>query len=108
MPLEQFPADKPIQITVGDDHIVLVRLGDEVHAMNDVCPHRGAFIGSGPLDGTVLTCPWHEWSFDITTGECLTNPNACQAKFPVILEGGIVFVDLPEATAYSAPSDNDA
>jgi nitrite reductase/ring-hydroxylating ferredoxin subunit len=87
---------KPVQISHGDFHVVVVRIGDDFHAMNDVCPHRGAFIGSGPLDGTVLTCPWHDWSFDVTTGECLTNPNACQTKFPVSVDEGIVHLSLPD------------
>jgi nitrite reductase/ring-hydroxylating ferredoxin subunit len=63
--------------------------------MSDLCPHRGAFISSGPVDGPVLTCPWHEWSFNITTGECLTNPNALQIRYPVSVENGMVVVDLP-------------
>jgi nitrite reductase/ring-hydroxylating ferredoxin subunit len=96
MPLTDFPESKPVQISHGDSHVLIVKLGDSFHAMNDVCPHRGAFIGSGPLEGTVVTCPWHGWAFDVVTGECLTNPNACQRKFAVVLDNGMVMVELPE------------
>lgn len=91
-----FPEGKPVQISYGTQHVVVMKIDGEYHAMNDVCPHRGAFIGSGPVAGSVLTCPWHDWSFDITTGECLTNPNAMQQRYPVEVVEGMVVVELPE------------
>ena len=35
-------------------------------------PHLGGALGSGKLEGKLVTCPAHQWQFDITTGECVT------------------------------------
>ena len=43
-------------------------------AVDNSCPHRGGPLGEGYLQGRVVTCPWHGWQFDVTTGESPLNP----------------------------------
>ena len=43
-------------------------------AMEVTCKHQGADLTEGKLEGNILTCPRHQWRYDISTGECLTNP----------------------------------
>ena len=38
--------------------------------------HRGGPLGEGDLKGSVVTCPWHGWQFEVTTGTCMANPAA--------------------------------
>ena len=41
------------------------------------CPHLGASLGSGgTVSGDCVTCPFHNWSFDGKTGECVDIPYA--------------------------------
>ena len=40
--------------------------------IKDLCPHAYVTISYGWLEGCKLTCPWHGYSFDVHTGECLT------------------------------------
>ena len=40
----------------------------QYYAVNYVCPHMGGPIGEGSLKGTVVTCPWHGWTFDVRDG----------------------------------------
>ena len=77
-------------IELGGHRIGLVRVGDEVHALADRCPHRGAplcssgrtvhgiELGDGvPVRGAeraLVRCPWHKWDFNIATGRCLVHP----------------------------------
>ncbi len=53
------PFDKPM---------ALFNVGGEVFAINAVCPHRGGPLANGRLDGHVVACPWHGWTFDVRTG----------------------------------------
>jgi nitrite reductase/ring-hydroxylating ferredoxin subunit len=43
----------------------------------------------------VLTCPWHAWRWDVTSGANVNNPALRLACFPVCVEGQGIFVDLP-------------
>ena len=71
-----------------------------LHAMDGTCPHEDFPLVHGLLDGAVLTCANHLWSFDATTGKGI-NPPSCQlAMYAVKVEDGEVFVDVdlaPEA-----------
>ena len=43
----------------------------------------------------IVTCPWHAWRWDVTTGANANNPAVKMACFPVVIEQGAVFVELP-------------
>jgi nitrite reductase/ring-hydroxylating ferredoxin subunit len=43
----------------------------------------------------VVSCPWHAWRWDVTTGANTNNPAVRVAAYPVTVEGGAVFVELP-------------
>ena len=79
---------------VGANEIALFNVGGTVYALNNACVHRGGPLGEGDLDGEVVTCPWHNWEYNVTTGACLTNPSACVATFPVVVEGNEIKVEL--------------
>jgi nitrite reductase (NADH) small subunit len=55
----------------------------------------GGPLGNGALSGSVVTCPWHGWQFDVTTGRNLLNPRIEQTRFPLKIEGNDVWVELP-------------
>ncbi|MGE3301576.1 MAG: Rieske (2Fe-2S) protein [Hyphomonadaceae bacterium] len=64
------------------------------------CPHEGYPLREGALsDGCVLTCNWHNWKFDLSTGETLVGGDRVR-RFPVSVEAGRVLLDLtPEDPA---------
>ena len=64
------------------------------YAIDNTCPHRGGPLGEGDLDGRVVTCPWHAWRWDVTTGANANNPAVRVACFPVAVENGAVYVDM--------------
>jgi nitrite reductase (NADH) small subunit/3-phenylpropionate/trans-cinnamate dioxygenase ferredoxin subunit len=43
-------------------------------AIDDVCPHMGASLAGGEVEGNIVTCPWHAWRFRITDGTWADNP----------------------------------
>jgi nitrite reductase (NADH) small subunit/3-phenylpropionate/trans-cinnamate dioxygenase ferredoxin subunit len=63
-------------------------------AIENVCPHRGGPVGEGDLDGKIVTCPWHGWQFDVTTGVSPVNPAASVKKFTCKMEGPDILVEV--------------
>ncbi len=82
---------------VADDRVIaLFKLKGQFYALDGICPHQGGPLGTGAVCGCVVTCPWHGWQFDVTTGQHQTIPSLEQTGFPVKVEGDDVFVDLEE------------
>ncbi len=77
--------------------VLLVRLGDDLHAVANKCVHMACPLESGLLDGAILACPCHEWRFDVRTGEFLDAPELKIATFPTRVEDGKVLVQLEGA-----------
>lgn len=74
--------------------LALFNVDGVFHAVDNSCAHRGGPLGEGDLDGRVVTCPWHGWRWDVTTGANVNNPGVKVACFPVVVENGAVFVEL--------------
>jgi nitrite reductase (NADH) small subunit len=74
--------------------IALANVGGQFHALSNTCVHRGGPLGQGSLQGNVVTCPWHAWTFDVTSGKVLGSPSAGVDRYPVELRGEDVYVDI--------------
>jgi nitrite reductase/ring-hydroxylating ferredoxin subunit len=67
----------------GDTTILLLKLDGQFHAYQGDCPHQGASLAEGELDGGLLTCTAHRWQFDARSGQGV-NPKSARLKcFPV-------------------------
>ena len=75
--------------------VVLVRVGDAVHALGDTCAHQGGPLSEGKLSGTRLACPWHGWMYDVRTGQCaFPGRGAAVPSYPVRIENDEVWVEV--------------
>lgn len=96
VPLDSVPADTGLVVPVGERlKIAIFRVGDDVYAIDDRCPHAGASLGEGPLAGTVVTCPWHGFMVDVTTGRCPNHALLRVRSYVVEREGDMVRVIVP-------------
>ena len=82
------------EVVVGDQIIALVNAGGEVHALDGMCAHQGGPLGKGDLSGCTLTCPWHGWQYDVTSGRQLLSEHIRQRRYPVRIEGDTILVRL--------------
>jgi nitrite reductase (NADH) small subunit len=96
--LAALPPGSLIEARVGEDTYAVCNTGGEVHALEGVCPHAGGPLGQGALHGNTLVCPWHAWEYDCLTGESDVDETVRLAKFPVKVEGGDIFIDVPSFT----------
>ncbi|MBI2155554.1 MAG: non-heme iron oxygenase ferredoxin subunit [Candidatus Rokubacteria bacterium] len=74
--------------------LALFNVDGTFYAIDNTCSHRGGPLGEGDLDGRIVTCPWHAWRWDVTTGANANNPAVRVPCFPVTVENGAVFVTL--------------
>jgi nitrite reductase/ring-hydroxylating ferredoxin subunit len=74
--------------------ILLMHSEPSVFACVNRCPHEGYPLSEGTLtEGCVLTCNWHNWKFDLASGDTLVGGDRL-TRYPVRLEGGRVWLDL--------------
>jgi cytochrome P450/nitrite reductase/ring-hydroxylating ferredoxin subunit len=83
----------PFALSANQTDIVLLRAGAEWRAFEGRCPHQGALLGEGELDGGALVCRNHRWRFSIDSGQREGGPERL-ASCPVAERDGGVFVDV--------------
>ncbi|XP_013382072.1 Rieske domain-containing protein [Lingula anatina] len=64
-----------VRVEVNETKIALFRYGDQLHAVNEKCPHAGGPLHIGDIEelpdfSVCVRCPWHGWKFDLKTGRC--------------------------------------
>lgn len=102
-PLVEVAVAKVADIPDGERRIVQVAglsLGIFHHrgqwvAIRNRCLHRGGPVATGPLDGDVLTCPWHGYQYRLPSGGCLTDPTAGLERYVVTARDGQLWVRVP-------------
>lgn len=73
--------------------VLVVRVGERVCAIENVCTHDGGELTGGCIDAGTIACPRHGARFDLASGEALSAPAyEPVAVFPVRIEQGVVQV----------------
>jgi len=66
---EELEAGAMKAVSVAGHQILLARVGDKYHAVDNLCTHMKGNLSQGKLAGTIVTCPRHGSQFDITSGQ---------------------------------------
>ncbi len=74
---------------------------EEVFAASNTCPHKHGPLAEGIVHGQSVTCPLHNWVFDLNTGEA-KGEDARIATYPVRAENGRILIDGTALAARSA------
>lgn len=72
--------------------IALFNCEGTFYAIENTCKHRGGPLGEGSLTDKTVMCPWHGWEYDVSSGECQTNPASPVQRFDVKVEGEDILV----------------
>jgi len=76
--------------------VLLANVDGSVVAYENRCAHQGVELSKGRLEGSVLTCSAHHWTYDLCSGRSL-NPGNCQLRrFPIKIEAGAILVDVSD------------
>jgi nitrite reductase/ring-hydroxylating ferredoxin subunit len=106
--------ERLIKLIEGHE-VGIFNIDGEYHAYPNWCPHQGAPLCEGPVNGTIetsfdkesletdfswgrdgemLTCPWHGFEFDLTSGACRSDKKYSLREYPTRVEDGYVVVSL--------------
>jgi nitrite reductase/ring-hydroxylating ferredoxin subunit len=91
----EFPAGGGKVVEIGERvAVALFNVDGVFHAISNACGHQGGPLGEGKLEGFAVTCPWHQWRFDVTTGHCLSVSGSSVRKYEVAAVGDEIFVKV--------------
>ncbi len=88
------PPGQAAEVTVGSQAVALFNIGGSFHALTNRCPHRGGPLGQGFVEGSQVSCPWHNYTFDVTTGENVVDPELKVERYEVKVEDGRIYVKV--------------
>jgi 3-phenylpropionate/trans-cinnamate dioxygenase ferredoxin subunit len=93
--LADLPQARAVGIEIDGRPVVIVRLGEAVHALRNRCAHAGTRFDRAPAVGHAISCPMHGARFDVRTGRCVNSPYDDIPVYPVRVRDGVVEVALP-------------
>lgn len=86
---------------IGQRQILFMKTAAGFFALDNQCPHEGYPLAEGTVDpaGCILTCNWHNWKFDLATGECPDGDHV--RSYPLEERGKELWVgiDIPDPQA---------
>ena len=92
VPLAELPPGTGSVFTVSEKSVAVFNVGGKICAMDDTCPHAGASLGMGRLEGNIVTCLKHRMKFDVTNGCFAGTPDAAVESYPAKVVDGTIMV----------------
>lgn len=93
--LDELPPGSALEVEHDGRIIALFHDDDGIHAIDGICPHQGGPLANGERKGSIVTCPWHGWQFDVRDGRCLLHRRVHQDTYDVTIDGRDVLVQIP-------------
>ena len=81
-PVSALKPGKTTYLDCDGRNLFVYRKGTNIKVYDSRCPHQVTNIPHLALAGTTLTCPKHEWAFDIESGRCIANGDRPLTEFP--------------------------
>ncbi|HXQ23733.1 MAG TPA: Rieske 2Fe-2S domain-containing protein [Candidatus Acidoferrales bacterium] len=88
----EIPAGQGKAVEVNGKTIAVFNCDGAFYAIDNTCKHQGGPLGEGELEGTTVICPWHGWTYDVTTGVSPDDPDCAVGRYEVKVEGDSVLV----------------
>jgi nitrite reductase (NADH) small subunit len=94
--VSEIPVGGSIVVEINGRSIAVFNVNGQFYALDNVCMHRGGPLGEGFVhaDNLTVQCPWHGWTYSLTTGKSTIDSMAKVEKFDVMVEGDEVKVSL--------------
>ena len=84
----------PKFVTIGGNDVALFNVNGEIFACANSCAHQGGPLSEGFVEGKIVTCPWHNWKYDVSSGECLSNPSIKIANYKTKIDGDDILIEV--------------
>ena len=95
-PLPELPASGASMVRLNGKQIALFNTSRGVKACDNRCPHEGFPLSEGSVsEDCKLTCNWHNWKFDLESGENLLGGDTLRT-YPVEIRNGEIWIDIAD------------
>jgi len=91
--IEEFPEGRGRAVAYQDTRVAVFHSGGGWFALQDSCPHMGASLAEGSIEGRRVVCHWHDKRFDLKTGASDMRSGACARVYTVEVVGRDVFLE---------------
>lgn len=79
-------------VEVNGKAVAVFNIDGTFYAISNTCVHRGGPLGEGEVYGKTVTCPWHGWRYNVTTGANQINPAVSLETYQIKVEGDDICV----------------
>ena len=86
-------------LMIGDRSLILFNIAEQFYSIEDSCPHQGASLLNGKLEGKVIQCCAHGLRFDVANGYLLNSTQLKLQIYPVEVIGENIFISLDSGAA---------
>lgn len=101
VPQEKVPAEGERSfLKIGDKSLALFNVAHQFYAIEDSCPHQGASLCGGRLEGKVIQCCAHGLRFDLATGYLLNSTKLRVISYPIEQIGEQIFIHINAGEIY--------
>jgi nitrite reductase/ring-hydroxylating ferredoxin subunit len=76
--------------------VAVACVAGRLSAIDDRCPHFGASLSDGQIEGEIVVCPWHGREYDLRTGQCVGGFYDGVKSYPVESRSDGIFLELDE------------
>jgi nitrite reductase/ring-hydroxylating ferredoxin subunit len=90
------PEGQGRQVTVNGRWVALFHVAGAYYALDGLCLHRGGPLAEGLIAGHAVTCPWHGWQYDVTTGALVQDPRVAVTRHTTRIVGDDIQVRLAD------------
>jgi nitrite reductase/ring-hydroxylating ferredoxin subunit len=79
---EEVPDNSKKVISIQGSNILVCRSNNQLFALDNSCPHRGASLSKGEIKGTKIICYMHDFEYDLISGKLLHIPSKWNDQNP--------------------------
>lgn len=87
------PMGKMKHVEVDGVEILIANVEGKFYAVSDRCPHLNATLSKGTLNKTIVTCPRHLSTFDVTTGRAISGIRSSLPSYDLKVEGDDLLIE---------------
>lgn len=91
--IQDFLEGRAKVVKVRGIDVAVFQVGGKYYAFKDACPHQGHSLKGGRILNSILSCPGHNWQFEIESGRCVKgDKDISLRRFEAEVNGDSVFI----------------
>lgn len=90
--LSDIPPGKSLEKRILARRVAIFNDRGTLYGIEGDCKHMKASLATGGVADGIVTCKWHGWKYDLTSGECLGRPGMRLRQYEVVIEGDDIYL----------------